>query len=368
MTHQATNESQELLNYNYSLLRNMALPSFARATTSSALKSSPRSARTRDVTTSEQGAEASEGSPRMARKLKRPSTLTRRDRESIAYNADLYYIKPSNPSKPCPLAAIPSELRTMIYGYLFGDSQRPLLMNYGRERRFPSALLQVCRAIRIEAAYLYFTCTSFTWVVRNLDFSLITTWMTRIHPTHRALLARNQNLTIEIIPGLRKSYTYPPDGYLLDATMQDHWKTCQPFGNLYTVKGLRTHPATHDHVRLYFILLCRLLSWLDIGSKPGYSDIKWHYTFDMPKENYEKREMNESLGHNESKVRYFIQRRLGKLWVRNKCEDKVREQFLDLFDAFIEAYEKMEVPVRITYPSAVIVSRLKDIRRLVECW
>ncbi|KAF1362806.1 hypothetical protein EJ07DRAFT_56185, partial [Lizonia empirigonia] len=204
--------------------------------------------------------------------LKRPSTLTIRARESIAYNADFHYIRASNPSKPCPLAALPSEIRSLIYSQVFGDLQRPVLMNYRRVRHSPSILLQVCRAVRIEAAYMYYTSTAFTWIIKNLNFTTITKWLSNLHPLHRALLSRNRSLTIGIIAGLHNSYTYPPKDFLIDDTMPNHWKACQPFGNLYAVRN--------DHIRTNFILFCRLASWLKSCSRPTYADIEWNYTFD----------------------------------------------------------------------------------------
>ncbi|KAF1928040.1 uncharacterized protein M421DRAFT_39695, partial [Didymella exigua CBS 183.55] len=209
--------------------------------------------------------------------LKRPSTLTKRVRESIAYNAGLYYIKPLRSSKPCPLAKLPSEIRTQIYAHVFGDLQRPILMNCGRTRHQPVALLHVCRAVRIEAAYIYFPKASFTWIIKNLNFSKAIKWLQSLQPSHRALLSRNANLTIEIYPGLSKSFTYPPKDFLLDDTIANHWKACQSFGNLYTIRG--TNP---DNMRLYFIFFCRLAAWARLRNQAGYSEVRWRYTFDMP--------------------------------------------------------------------------------------
>lgn len=350
----------------------MAVPSFARTTTSSTLKASSRSAKSKDTTKPEttHSTDLLNRSPAITRKLKRPSTLTRRDRESIAYSADLHYIKPSNPSKPCPLAALPSELRTIIYSYVSGNFQRPVLMNYRRERHYPPALLQICRAVRIEAAYMYYTYTAFTWIVKNLNFTTVTKWLSSLPSAHRALLSRNKKLTIEIIPGLQKSYTYPPKDFLLDATVQDHWKACQPFGNLYSVKGLRTSHGTHDHVRVNFILFCRLASWLKLCSQPSYADVDWDYTFYMPQDTYSKRELNKSLGEHERSFCLFLRFELKKLWTRNRCEDRIKQPFLKMADAFIEAYEKMEAQSSssIVYPCTGMVSRLQNVRELVEHW
>ncbi|KZM25842.1 uncharacterized protein EKO05_0009208 [Ascochyta rabiei] len=340
----------------------MVVPSFARATAASALKASPQSDKTRDVMTPEQrrSTKASTGGLRAAKTLKRPSTLSKRDRESIAYNADLHYIKASNPSKPCPLAALPSELRTLIYTYAFDDFQRPVLMNYRRVRHSPSALLQICRAVRIEAAYIYYTSTAFTWTIKNLNFVTIAKWLSNLNPLHRALLSRNENLVIETTGELQKSYTYPPQDYLLDDTIHNHWKACQPFGNLYAVKD--------ERVRINFIMFCRLASWLDLCSKPVYAHVKWRYAFDMPQDSYSKRELNRSLGQHERSVRIFLQHQLKKLWIRNRCEKRIKQHVLDLAEAFIGAYAKMEDSGPSVYPFDDMVGRLNAQRTLVETW
>jgi hypothetical protein len=363
----------------------MSVPSFARATASSTLKASPRGKVPKDVTTLDkpQSSKTSLGSPSKDGKLKRPSTLTKRARESIAYNADLYYIKPANASKPCPLAALPSELRSLIYGHTFGDLQRPILMNYGRKRHSPSALLRVCRAIRIEAAYLYFTGASFTWTIKNLNFNMLIKWLQNLQPSHRALLSRNRNLSIELTPGLHKSYTYPPKDYLLDDTMQNHWKACQPFGNLYAVKAMRTHHGLHggslarfhdptydpehDNIQVFFVLFCRLGSWLRLCLQSGYANIKWNYTFDLPADNHGRRSLNTSLGDHEAGFRRFLHQ-LKTLWTRNQCESRIRQPVLDLFDAFIEAYTQMESQNPIGYRYDDMEGKLRTLRRYIDNW
>lgn len=359
-----------------SMRGSMAVPSFAFATTSSNLKASQRTKKSADATVSEktQRENSPKGNPTVTRKLKRPSTLSKQDRDIIAYNADLHFIKALNPSKPCPLAALPSELRTLIYSHILDGLQRPILMNYGRKRQSPPALLQICRAIRIEAAYTYYTCTSFTWIVKNLNFTTIAEWLGSLQSSHRALLSRNQNLAIEIITKLQNSYTYPPKGFLLDDTIENHWKACQPFGNLYNVRRMRTDleglqsTATHDDVRIYFILFCRLASWLKFRSQSVHPSCRWNYTFDMPQDNYSKRGLSMSLSHNDGSFSMFLRHQLKKLWVRNRCEDKIKQPILEMADAFIEAYENMEGQVPIAYPMVDMVGRLKAQRQLIESW
>lgn len=130
---------------------------------------------------------------------------------------------------------------------------------------FPS-LLHICRAIRIEVAYLYYTSTPFSFTVRNLDFSIATHWLDTLPVRHRELLARNKGLEIVIVPELKQSFTYLPDGWLLDKPVDEHWRDCKPYGNLYTLPS---------HNRVHFVLFCRLKKWFD-----GCRDLRWKYTFD----------------------------------------------------------------------------------------
>lgn len=361
----------------------MAVPAFARATRSSTLKSSPRGEKVRGMmpTDKQQSRAHSPGSPRLDRKLKRPSTLTRQARENIAYKADLTYIRPSNASKPCPLAALPSELRTLIYSYAFGDLKQPILMNYGRIRYSPSTLLRICRAIRIEAAYVYFAEAAFTWIIKNLNFSMVIRWLSCLQPSHRALLSRNPNLTIEIIPGLSKSFTYPPKGFLLDDTMENHWKACQPFGNLYTIKPIRTSGAlrpaapfydpdldsTQDNAKIFFILFCRLATWSKLRTQPCYAKIRWWYSFDLPSDAHGKLSVYCSFLRYQSDVQAFLIR-LKQCWTRNACEDRIREPILQMFDVFLGAFAEMVGPDGVSFREKPLYALLKAQRDRIEQW
>ena len=364
----------------------MAVPSFARATRSSIIKASPSGEKSRDVAASDkpQSPRTSLGSPEFEKKLKRPSTLTRRARESIAYNADLHYIKPSNPSKPCPLAALPSELRTTIYLHVFGDLERPIFMDYGRRRRPLSALLLVCRAIRIEAAYQFFSEARFTWIVKNFNFTMIMKWLRNLQPSHKALLSRNRNVTIEIIPRLSKSYTYPPKDFLLDDTLQNHWKACEPFGNLYAVRAMATgtrsnlaraddpeypeNPAQErDNSRTFFVLFCRLASWSRLCTEPSYADIKWKYTFDLLSDTQWRRSLCRSLRDHEEDLCLFLAQ-LKKLWTRNQCENRIRQPMLGLIDAFLEIFAKMEGSNGVSFGGNSVLETLEAHRDRIEEW
>jgi hypothetical protein len=339
----------------------MSTPSFARATAASKSKATPQGGASKDVAISPQTPTknstpgAFSGSLMSEKKLKRPSTLTKRTRESIAYKADLYYIKPANRSKPRPLAELPSEIRTQIYSYVFGDLRKPILMNYGRVRHAPPALLQTCRGMRIEAAYTYFPEASFTWMVKNLNFSMVMKWLQSLQPSHRALLSRNQHLTIEVFPGLSKSYTYPPKDFLLDDTLRNHWKACQSFGNLYSIKGIYIHPdpldapQTHrddlerstsqENMRMYFIFFCRLAAWARLRNQTDYSNIRWRYVFDMPTDRNSVRHLCATLIYYQEGITQFLDH-LKTLWTRNQ-NFRIKEPILEVVNAFIDAITEM---------------------------
>lgn len=267
----------------------MSTPSYARATTSSASRASPRSSSTIHTT-----AEPTKSSPYSAKisttpekraqtpltpkkTLKRPSLLTPRARDQLIYNRDLYPIKPKDVSKPCLLADLPSELRSLVYTFVLPTTHHisdswPAILKHGQQR--PPPLLHICRAIRIEAAYDYYTSTAFKFTVRNLNFYPVMKWLDELPKQHRALLlSRNRHLGINVLPSVKNTFTYPPKGWLIDGYMQDHWKACQPFGNIYTVPS--------DVHKSHFLVFCRLASWFLWCSRSPQKDIRWAYTFEQ---------------------------------------------------------------------------------------
>ncbi len=246
----------------------MAPPSYARATQSSQLKASPNRSKVEQQTTLQS----------TPKKFKRPSTLTFGNRQKIAYNADLYHILKQDPKKPCPLAELPSEIRTVIYEYVLLQpevAQYPPIKYLARHDlpfvyTWPS-LLHVCRAMRIEAAYTYYTSTPFVFTVKHLDFSPVRQWVESLPPKHRALLSMNKQISIHVRIRMRDTHFFPPKGWLFDASMTDQWKTCARFGDIYSLQ------SRQDRKR--FILFCRLANWWLWCAQPLYQNIKWNYMF-----------------------------------------------------------------------------------------
>ncbi|KAF1939076.1 hypothetical protein EJ02DRAFT_514121 [Clathrospora elynae] len=241
----------------------MAPPSYTRATTSSTSRATSTSSKSDDTTTQTSTPEKN----RNKKNLKRPSKLTPQARQSINYHQNLHPIKPQNSSKPCPLATLPSELRVYIYTFYYLSRQQQQTSSSCPKPRKTPPILHLCRAMRIEAAYTYYTTTPFTFAVRNLDFGPVTRWMDSLSLEHRGLLSRNSKLTINAIPAIRHTFAYPPPEYLLDGYVVDHWKACQQFGNLYM--------AVH---KKHFVMFCRLASWFLWCDKAG---ITWGYAFPM---------------------------------------------------------------------------------------
>ena len=249
----------------------MAPPSYARATLSSEQRGSPKVSKLEDPSTPQS----------TPRKLKRPSTLSLEDRQHLSYNADLYHFVKKEPSRPCILAELPSEIRTTIYAYVLqppGSTSHPQ-RKYSVRRNEPfhyiwPSLLHVCRAIRVEAAYTYYVHTPFIFNVTHFEFSVVRRWVEMLSSSHRALLARNQQITVNVEMAWRRTwnftYRYPPEDFMFGAPMGDHWRACSRFGNIYHVKD------TH---RVKFILFCRLATWWLWCSQPAHRNIKWNYTF-----------------------------------------------------------------------------------------
>jgi hypothetical protein len=140
-------------------------------------------------------------------------------------------------------------------------------------------------------------------VVRNFDFSSVVLWLDTLPVRHRGLLARNRELSLKIVPGMRPGYSYPPAGYLLDGWLETHWKNCSAFGNLYTIKS-------KDH-RVHFILFCRLMGWFRLNDRAPWRDTKWKYVFDSGAQNnaFQRWQSGETLvvrgcGDNQNRGRY----------------------------------------------------------------
>lgn len=349
----------------------MAPPSYARPTTSSTLKTTGTPTKSPGPTTPsklqpQQLGTLQPTSTPIARKLKRPSALTPRHRQSITYKSDLYPIHPFNPTKPCPLALLPSELRLSIYTYAltheFATSQpRFILRPGGRGVKyiFPP-LLHICRAIRIEVAYVYYTSTPFHFTVRNLDFGCVTGWLDILPLRHRELLSRNKSLKISVIPTLRRSFTYPPKGWLLDKTVDEQWRDCKPYGNVYTLRS-----EVH---RLDFVLFCRLKRWFDLHSTV-YRGVTWTYDFGT---NLEKKGLFEQVS-NGNALCEFLTEQVGllerahvvKTWKRGRVGGRGREEAVRFL---MDLYAQMEKEVDedlIDWPWRDGIERLKGV---VEWW
>jgi hypothetical protein len=198
------------------------------------------------------------------KKLKRPSTLTGHDRQLALLRAQIrardkgLTINAADPSKPCPFAALPTEIREIIYEYTFPPVElliRDPEKRQSRNRALWPALLRVSSRVRYEAAYVFFARSKFQAEVYNLDFSHITGWVESLSIEHRFYLTKNQNISITMIEP-----EIPP------AVTRQVWAECRRFGNLYIIK----HKA-------HFISFGRLANWFLWCSKPIQTAFQFNY-------------------------------------------------------------------------------------------
>jgi hypothetical protein len=228
---------------------------------------------------------------------------------------------------------------------------------------FPS-LLHISRAIRIEAAWVYYTFTPFSFMIRNFDFGGVLLWLDTLPVRHRGLLVRNRDLSLKIIPGLREGYSYPPPGYLLDNWLETHWKNCSAFGNLYTIKS-------KEH-RVHFILFCRLMSWFRWNDRAPWKDTRWRYEFECGTqsssfEQWMSRETLVAVVFLKEQVGVLAMGCVAKAWVRG-CgygQGRGREEARTFLGALDDVYRGKETREILVEEWAC---EMKRIEKAVEKW
>ncbi|KAH8728836.1 hypothetical protein GQ44DRAFT_646766 [Phaeosphaeriaceae sp. PMI808] len=335
----------------------MSPPSYTRATASSTLKSSLQQSKAKII-----------GSPQStSKRLKRPSTLTAQDRGVISYNADLIPIKPRDPMKPCPLANLPSEIRTSIYEWVLylhpGFIEPKLTQNLQTTKPcylWPR-ILHVSRAIRVEAAYVYYSSTRFTFQIRDFDFSNVRLWLAQMPLRHRALLTRNQNLTLRILVVVRDRHPRP--GWLSHISLEQQWKNCSQFGNLYALSS--------DPDRIKFTLFCRLQSWFHFNSGHPYINMRWHYVFDTSHDSlwrfipYSTGDLYDFLQHN---VGVLGMKRIAKTWTRERGEGKGKEEAMLFLKDMDDYFLKLSSERRRAFQKYRIEDNIQDVEELKVNW
>ncbi|KAL5118122.1 hypothetical protein ACEQ8H_003957 [Pleosporales sp. CAS-2024a] len=342
----------------------MAPPSYARATTSSASKARP----------TWPSKTPAAGSPSTPKKLKRPSTLTPKHRQSILYNANLYPIRALDPSKPCGLATLPSELRTCIYQYVLeADVVGVLQPRFKYKARHPGQgmhcvcvwprILHVSQAMRIEAAYLFYTTTPFLFHIRNLDFSRVEGWLHQLPRAHRALLTRNRHLQIRIMAGLSQNHTYPPKGWLLDRWLSDHWDGCAQFGNVYATA------STQHQTR--FVLFCRLMSWFQLNDMMPYRDMVWSYDVDLTVPRYHWDHCGDSktmLKLLSEEVGVLAIKSATSMWTRSRARGQGREEATKLLDDLEDVFGRLEDKSKTEECSESWQQEMRKLREAATKW
>lgn len=337
------------INNQQTLRGKMTPPSYARATASSTSRSNPKCLRTNST-------KPTKNNP-PAKILKRPSPLTPEKRTLISYTRSLHPIMPHIPSLPCPLALLPPELRIQIYTYVFTPrsptSIPPNLLS-------TPALLHTCRALRIEAAYTFYTRVPSTWTLHNLHSTHLTAWVDSLLRAHRALLGWNKGLEVHVPVRLLRRFTYAPPGFELDAYVAQHWAACARWGNVYALG--------REVQRRRFIVFCRLAEWWEWC---GDGEIEWRYNFHP---------LREAVGaivegeEGRALLRFLVEelgpavtgRCVRRAWTRNTCGRGMKREagrWLDALDACwaMAMYAREEERV-------VWREQMKKVRSVVEGW
>ncbi|PSN62204.1 hypothetical protein BS50DRAFT_578053, partial [Corynespora cassiicola Philippines] len=140
-------------------------PSYARGTTASTSKTTPRSQKSYKTTPS---------------------------------HHPLFPIQPLDPTKPCPISRLPTELRAAIYSHVLAPTvyiSHPRIGGKPNRTIWPP-LLSVSRTIRNEAAYVFYTQSAFVGTARRLDFGGVMAWVRSLPAAHRGFLGRNGGLVV----------------------------------------------------------------------------------------------------------------------------------------------------------------------------
>jgi hypothetical protein len=189
---------------------------------------------------------------------KRPSKIPSHGRQYQVSTQQT--IKPLDPAKPCPFAYTPPEIREIIFEHVLPFT--PCMVNCYtfNQRTTPASKLHVCRALRIEADYLYFSHTPFEVSAPALDFDPVMEWIDGLNRLRRSALSRNRNILIKLPRWISTRYV-PLDRRI--------WAKCRHFGNLYSLAGSREQRRFHSY--------CRLAKWFLWCAKPSNARICWHY-------------------------------------------------------------------------------------------
>jgi hypothetical protein len=228
----------------------------------------------------------------------------------------------------------------------------------GHKQHLSLPLLRVCRALRIEAAYTYYTATVFRFSVRNLDFEPVRKWVDGLSKEHRALLGKNKGLEINIVPRVVNKFTYPPPNFLVDGYLEEHWKACQQFGNIYTIRG--------DAHKKHFLIFCRLASWWTWCCLPRNKALRWNYTLDALPNSLHGVLLPMFLYEH---VTVLTKPCVHKAWKRGGDVRSLRRAAIELLDALNKCYEEEYEKTDDGYMNVQGWDDLMDeIRRAVERW
>jgi hypothetical protein len=275
---------------------------------------------------------------------KEPSTLPDRTRHRHSSNAPLS-IKPADGSRPCPIANLPSELRLCLYSYLLPKDLECIdevaylsnIKRYSqRERKMSDFrwkwLFCVCRLLRTEATYEFYTKTHFTLPPIVLgNYEALEIWLWSISPAQRSALTQNPNLKLPLSLGSFHGSTSSEIGSTLP-------KLSKRFGNVDLISDPR-------HRRL-FLSFCTLASWWLLCAGPLLEGITWSYEISLY-HSYDSPPSDDQWSAYIYTLKQYFSRLLQTValpcvqntWVRERREGEMKKEALNMLEAFDQAMQ-----------------------------
>ena len=228
-------------------------------------------------------------------------------------------VKATGSQNPCPLLVLPPELRLCIYSYLLPRHHYAEL-GFSKFRNPWWILFQICRVVRTEAMYEFYTKTNFTLPSITIDhYEALTKWLLSINPEQRLLLAKNPNLRLPL--RLNLPWTF-------DHCNEHLWRHCRRFGNVYEIENLGN--------RLRFARFCSLASWLLWCKGPLVKDISWSYEIRIRRSSREMEHLNIWYRQNLHVVALTC---VQNAWAREERKREMKEPALKLLEAIDSAMQ-----------------------------
>ncbi|KAF2688165.1 hypothetical protein K458DRAFT_428913 [Lentithecium fluviatile CBS 122367] len=258
-------------------------------------------------------------------------------------------VKPADTKKPCPFAALPAELRLRIYSHIL-----PKGPVYTAQWRFMvnrsswSSLLRVCRLIRVEASYEFYTQTAFMFVPVDLDnYESLRTWLMMVPLAQRSLPVKNPNVRIRFKLQLYKE-TYG----------KEIWEVCKRFGNSYYI------PYAH---REHFANFCRLATWWLWCAEHVSTNLTWNYEIDISSMHrwYTRSDVDLLREWFDKVLQTVSLPCVQKAWVRERREAEMKMEAIKMLEAVDRA---VQLRRGTRPPDGEWARKVRALRRFLEKW